>query len=212
MNNSEERLIQALEDLKSGRPIIVVDAMDREWEGDIVLSAEKATKESLVFTMLHARGLMCLPCESDSLERLQIPIMVEKTTDPLETPFTVSIDGMKTGTGMSVDDRMETIRVMLDENSKPEDLKRPGHLFPLRARKGLLEERQGHTEASVALMKLAGLKPVAVICEIMNDDGSMKKGEQLEMYAKVYNLTLISVEEIREAMRKVNTTTITIPW
>ena len=195
-----ERIKQALIDLKNGKPVIVVDDPTREWEGDIVLAAETATKESLIFTMNYAKGLMCLPMTGEILDRLEVPMMVTHSTDPLETPFTVSVDGINTGTGMSVSDRMDTINVFLDDNSKPSDLKRPGHLFPLRAKPGLLKERQGHTETSVELAKLCGLKPIAIICEIMNDDGTMKKGEQLELYAKVFNLTFISVEEVYEAV------------
>ena len=190
------RIKQAIEDLKNGKPIVVVDSIDREWEGDIVLSAETVTKENLIFTINHAKGLMCLPTTGEILDRLEIPLMVEKTSDPLETPFTVSIDGIDTGTGMSVEDRLKTIKILLNENSKPTDLKKPGHLFPLRAKKGLLKERQGHTEASIELMKLANLKLVAIICEIMNEFGEMRKGNELEQFAKIYNLTFISVEEI----------------
>jgi 3,4-dihydroxy 2-butanone 4-phosphate synthase/GTP cyclohydrolase II len=195
-----KRIQQAIDDLKNGKPIVVVDAIDREWEGDIVLSAEKASKESLIFTINCSKGLMCLPASGEILDKLEIPLMVENSTDPLETPFTVSVDGINTGTGMSVDDRMKTIQIMLDPNSKPTDLKRPGHLFPLRARQGLLKERQGHTEASIELMKLANLKPIAIICEIMNEFGQMRKGEDLEQYTKIYNLSFISIEEIYEAV------------
>jgi 3,4-dihydroxy-2-butanone 4-phosphate synthase len=197
MNKKVEK---ALESLKKGRPIVVVDDENREWEGDLVLAAETATKESLIFTMNHARGLMCLPMEGAILDRLEIPMMVTHSTDPLETPFTVSVDGVNTTTGMSVNDRIATIQTILDPNSKPTDLIRPGHLFPLRAKPNLLKERQGHTEASVELVKLCGLTPVAIICEIMNEDGTMKKGEQLELYAKVFDLDFISVEEIYEAV------------
>lgn len=195
MNNKVE---QAVAKLLNGEAIIVVDDYDREFEGDLVIAAEKANRDVLVFAMLHARGLMCLPTSRHILERLQIPMMVTHNTDPLETAFTVSIDSMKTTTGMSVSDRLETIRTLLDENSKPEDLKRPGHLFPLRPKKGLLKERRGHTETSVELMKLCGVKEVAVIVEIMNDDGTMKKGKDLEDFATKHGLVLISVEEVYE--------------
>ena len=188
---------KALNDLKLGKAVIVVDAFERENEGDLVMCAETVTKETLVFGMLHARGLMCLPCEGNILDRLEIPIMVARTTDPLETPFTVSVDGITTGTGMSVDDRIKTIDIMLNPDSKPTDLKRPGHLFPLRARKNLLLERQGHTEASIELMKLIDAKQnMSVIIEIMNEDATMSRMPDLEVFAKKHDLQIISIEEI----------------
>lgn len=193
---------QALEDLLDGKPVIVVDSMDRENEGDLVFCAEKITKKSLIFAINNAKGLMCLPCEGEILDRLEIPIMVPKTTDPLETPFTVSVDGMTTGTGMSVDDRMKTISTMLDPNSKRTDFKFPGHLFPLRSRKGLLKERQGHTEAAVTLMNLIGAKPVAVIIEIMTADCQMMRLPELTTFAEINNLQLISIEEIYQEAYK----------
>lgn len=190
----------ALKALAKGKPIVVVDHHDRENEGDIIISGQMANVKNLVFSMKYARGLMCLPTTHENLERLCIPLMVEKTTDPLETPFTVSVDGIETTTGMSVHDRLKTISVLLNENSKPEHLKRPGHLFPLKARKGLLKERQGHTEAGVELMGLINHKPVAVIIEIMKDDGTMAKGKDLEKFAKKHKLHLISVDDIYEAV------------
>lgn len=193
-------LPEALEALAAGKPVIVVDDFDRENEGDLVISGEMANKENLVFAMKHARGLMCLPTTPELLARLEIPIMVEKTNDPLETPFTVSVDAITTTTGMSVEDRLKTIGVLLNPDSKPTDLKKPGHLFPLRARKGLLLERRGHTEGSVELMKLIGHKPVAIIIEIMNDDGTMTKGDQLTKYAKKHGLCMIDIKDIHDAI------------
>ena len=150
--------------------------------------------------MNKAKGLMCIPCEGAILDRLNLPPMVEKNTDINETPFTVSVDAAKgTTTGMSVHDRLATISVFLDENSKPEDLNRPGHLFPLRARDGLFKDRRGHTEGSIELMKLAGLKPVAIICEMMNDDGTMCKGGEITKFAVENGLTILSTEEVYEA-------------
>lgn len=199
-NDQRSSMQEALKALAEGKPIIVVDDFDRENEGDLVISGQMADKENLVFAMRHARGLMCLPTTHEVLERLEIPIMVEKTNDPLETPFTVSIDAITTTTGMSVDDRLRTIKVLLDPESTPGDLKKPGHLFPLRARRGLLLERRGHTEASVELMKLIGHKPVAVIIEIMNDDGTMTKGKQLTKYAKKHKLLMVAIQDIHEAV------------
>jgi len=188
-----------VEDIKNGKPVIVVDDYDREFEGDIVIAAEMANEYNLIFSMRHARGLMCLPCLKDRCDRLDIPMMRTNNNDKYGTPFTVSIDAIDgTTTGMSVYDRLKTISVFLNENSSPSELAQPGHLFPLMARPGLLKERRGHTEGSVELVKYCGLKPVSVIIEIMNEDGTMTKGEQLEKFAKIYNLNIISIEEIYE--------------
>lgn len=187
-----------IKDIKAGIPLVVVDEYTRENEGDVVIAAEKATRDNLVFTLNHAGGLMCVPCSGKILDRLQVPIMTSNSNDPLETPFTVSVDAITVGTGMPVEDRLKTISTMADENSTVADLRFPGHLFPLRARDGLLKDRRGHTEASIELMRLAGMKDIAVICEIMNNDGTMTRGEQLTNFAKVYRLNIISVEEIYE--------------
>lgn len=201
MNN--KKFEDILTDIRNGKPVIVVDDYDREFEGDVVISAEKATAENLIFAMKHARGLMCLPVLQHTCDRLHIPMMHSNQNDKYGTPFTVSIDAVEgTTTGMSVSDRLKTISVLLDDTSVPTELAQPGHLFPLRAKPGLLTERRGHTEASIELMLAAGLKPIAVIVEIMNDDGTMTKGEQLSQYAKVYNLNIISVEEIYDAVYK----------
>jgi len=207
-NNKEDKSMKrkvqsALDDLRNGKPIVLVDEYDRENEGDVVVAGEKANIENIVFTMNKAKGLMCIPCEGAILDRLKIPPMVENNTDVNETPFTVSVDAAKdTTTGMSVRDRLATISVLLDEDSKPEDLNRPGHLFPLRAKDGLFKERRGHTEGSIELMKLAGLKPVAIICEMMNDDGTMCKGGQITKFAVENSLTVLSTEEVYQAAHK----------
>ena len=194
------KMLNALEDIRNGKPIILVDEYHRENEGDIVIAAEKCDVENLVFTMNNAKGLMCLPCEGRILDNLELPPMVQDNTDPNETPFTVSIDALDgTTTGMSVYDRLKTISVLLDSKSEPKDLARPGHLFPLRARDGLLKERMGHTEGSIQLLKLAGMKPVAMIVEIMNNDGTMAKGGDLDKFAIEHGLTIISIEEVYEA-------------
>jgi|TARA_R110002074_G_scaffold286624_6_gene458400 3,4-dihydroxy-2-butanone 4-phosphate synthase len=198
LNNRKFQTV--LEDLRAGKPIILVDEYDRENEGDIVIAAEKCNEENLVFTMNYAKGLMCLPCSGEILDRLELPPMVADNTDRNETPFTVSIDARDgTTTGMSVQDRMTTIGVLLDDDATPVHLTRPGHLFPLRARPGLLKERRGHTEGSIQLMELAGLKPVSMICEIMNNDGTMTKGGDLNKFAVEHGLSIISIEEVYEA-------------
>ncbi len=191
---------QALEDIKNGKPIIIVDSSDREDEGDLMIAAERATPQTLAFIAKEARGIMCIPTAKFILDRLQIPMSPTNYFDKFVTPFTVSIDSRhRVSTGVSVDDRMETIKCVLDENTKPDELAYPGHLFPLRPRRGLLDERQGHTEASVQLCLMAELKPVAVICEIMNDDGSMARYQpDLLAYAKKWNLTIISIDMVRD--------------
>lgn len=201
-NITVNRNIQnAIDEIRKGKPIVLVDEHDRENEGDIVIAAELADVDNLVFTMNKGKGLMCVPAEGDVLDRLELPPMVINNTDVNQTPFTVSVDAaVGTTTGMSVHDRLATISILVDEDSKPEDLNRPGHLFPLRASDNLLKDRRGHTEGSVELMKLAGLKPIAIICEIMNDDGSMTKGPQLNKFAVENGLVLISIEELYEAI------------
>ena len=200
MNNG--KVYSALEDIRKGIPIIVVDDYDRENEGDLVIAGEKANVHNLAFCMRYARGLMCLPCSGKILDRLKVPMMVENPTDKLNTPFTVSVDAITTTTGMSVHDRLKTIAIFLDEKSKPEHLQKPGHLFPLRARVNLLKDRRGHTESSVELMKLAGLKEIGVIAELINDDGTMTKGDEIEAFARNHNLKIISVAEIYNAVYK----------
>ena len=166
-----------------------------------MISGEKATLHNLIFMMNHARGLMCIPCEGYVLDRLQIPQMVRKNNDKYGTPFAMSIDAIEgTTTGMSVSDRLKTIQVMCNPNSNPNELTQPGHLFPLRGHPNLLKGRRGHTEASIELSKLAGLSPISIIVEIMNYDGTMIKGEQIDNYAKMFNLKIISVQEIYESI------------
>jgi 3,4-dihydroxy 2-butanone 4-phosphate synthase/GTP cyclohydrolase II len=192
---------KALEDIKNGKPIIIVDDSDREDEGDLVLAAEMADQYNLTFCMKHGGGLMCLPCTKDRLDRLGIPMMPSNDLDPLQTPFATSIDAVEgTTTGMSVLDRLKTINVLLNENSTQSDLHYPGHLFPLRAKDGLLKERRGHTESSVEIVKLAGFKPVSMIIEIMNPDGTMTKGHQIYDFAKTYGLTVVTIQEIYDAV------------
>jgi len=202
-NQMNNRNIQdAVDALRSGKPIVLVDEHDRENEGDIVIAAEKVSVENLVFTMNNARGLMCIPCDGEILDRLEIPQMVENNTDKNGTPFCISVDSAdeECTTGMSAHDRISCISKLVNPESKPEELNRPGHLFPLRPKPALLKERRGHTEGSIELMKLAGLQPVAVIVEIMNDDGTMAKGAQISKFATDNSLTLISIEELYEAV------------
>ncbi len=190
--------------MQRGKFLIVVDDENRENEGDIVIAAEKATPSKINYMLKHARGIMCLPTAAERLDELKIPLMVSDNSDKFNTPFTVSIDAKRnTTTGVSVSDRLETIKVILNKDSKPEDLVRPGHMFPLRANGNGVLDRPGHTEAAVDLCKLAGLSQVAIIAEIMNDDGSMARLEDLEEFAKKHNLEMITIKDLIE-YRKAN--------
>jgi len=195
----QKKIAGILEDLKAGKPVIVVDNYDRENEGDLVMAAEKVDAKTLAFIAREARGIMCIPTAKTILDRLEIPMSPSNNNDKFSTPFTVSIDARDgVTTGVSVEDRMVTIGLVLDETTKPEQLAYPGHLFPLRPRRGLLKERQGHTEASVQLCLMAKMKPVAIICEIMNNDGSMARVPDLELFSIEHNLNMISIDEIIE--------------
>ena len=193
---------EAIDDIKKGKMIVVVDDEDRENEGDLVVAGEFATPENINFMATHARGLICMPCEKSILEKLEIDKMVTNNTDSHQTAFTVSIDHIDTSTGISAYDRSLTIMKILDEKSKVSDFKRPGHIFPLEAKEGGCITRNGHTEASVDLAKLAGLKPVSVICEIMNDDGTMARVDDLKIYCKNHNLKMITIKDLVEYKKK----------
>lgn len=194
-----EKIQTVLTDIQNGKPIIVVDNYDRENEGDLMIAAEKATPEILAFIAKEARGIMCIPTPKFILDRLKIPMSPSNNNDKFSTPFTVSIDARDNiTTGVSVEDRLATIGLVLDEHTVPEQLAYPGHLFPLRPQPGLLKSRQGHTEASVQLCMMAGTKPIAIICEIMNSDGSMARVIDLIPYAEKWNLNTISIDEVIE--------------
>jgi 3,4-dihydroxy 2-butanone 4-phosphate synthase/GTP cyclohydrolase II len=197
------KLEDILTDLKAGKPVILVDNEDRENEGDLVLAAEKATIESINFIIKEARGLMCTPLTKEIAERLNLPMMVEKNTDPHTTAFTVSIDANEnTTTGISASDRYYTVQKLADPSSVATDFRRPGHIFPLVAKEGGVLVRAGHTEGSVDLLKMAGLKPVAVICEILKDDGDMARVPDLLEMAKKFNIRIYSIEKLIEERRK----------
>ncbi|AUT02452.1 bifunctional 3,4-dihydroxy-2-butanone-4-phosphate synthase/GTP cyclohydrolase II [Nostoc sp. CENA543] len=189
----------ALTDLKAGRAIVVVDDENRENEGDLICAAQFATPDMINFMAVEARGLICLAMTGDRLDELDLPLMVTNITDPNQTAFTVSIDAsphLGVSTGISADDRARTIQVTLNPATKPSDLRRPGHIFPLRARAGGVLKRAGHTEAAVDLARLAGLYPAGVICEIQNPDGSMARLQQLIEYAQHHNLKIISIADL----------------
>lgn len=187
---------QAIEDIKNGKMVIVVDDEDRENEGDLIVAADKTTPEIVNFMAKYARGLICMPMEGEMLDRLELQQMVVKNTDNHETAFTVSVDAFDTETGISAFERAHTVQVLIDENTKPTDLRRPGHIFPLRAVPGGVLRRTGHTETTVDLARLAGLKPAGLCCEIMKDDGAMARTPDLIEFAKEHKLTFITVADL----------------
>jgi 3,4-dihydroxy 2-butanone 4-phosphate synthase / GTP cyclohydrolase II len=189
----------ALSDLKAGRVIVVVDDENRENEGDLICAAQFITPDTINFMAVEARGLICLAMTGERLDELDLPLMVSNNTAPDQTAFTVSIDAsprVGVTTGISAEDRARTIQIAIDPKTQPDDLKRPGHIFPLRARKGGVLKRAGHTEAAVDLSQLAGLNPSGVICEIQNPDGSMARLPELIEYAKKHKLRIISIADL----------------
>lgn len=192
----------AIEDIRNGKMVVVVDDEDRENEGDLLMAAEKVTPEAINFMASHAKGLICMPVIGSRLDELAIGAMVAENTDNHCTAFTVSVDAVGTSTGISAHERALTIKAILDNKTCPEDLRRPGHVFPLRYCEGGVMRRAGHTEAAVDLTKLAGLYPAGVICEIMNDDGTMARVPQLMEYVKKHNLKIITIAELIKYRKK----------
>ncbi len=188
---------EALEDIRAGKMVIVTDDEDRENEGDLVMAAEKVTPEAINFMAKYGRGLICLALPPEDVERLQLPLQPRRHGTRFDTAFTVSIEARYgVTTGISAYDRAHTIKVAIDPKSGPEDIVTPGHVFPIRAREGGVLVRAGHTEASVDLARLAGLKPAGVICEIMNDDGSMARMPDLEKFAAKHGLKIITIRDL----------------
>jgi len=188
---------EAMEEMKAGRPVIIVDDENRENEGDLAVAAEKITPEIINFMAKHARGLICLPIIGERLDELGIPIMVNENTSGFSTAFTVSIEAKhKVTTGISAHDRAATVKAVIDPSTKPVDIARPGHMFPLRAKKGGVMVRAGHTEAIVDLARISGLYPAGVICEILNDDGSMARLPQLETMSEKYGFKIVSIADL----------------
>ena len=196
--SSVEEAIQAI---KEGKLVIVADNEDRENEGDLICAAEKITPELINFMATEARGLVCMPISKEIAERLGLELMTYRTNDSKQTAFTISIDGTEergVSTGISAEDRANTILICLDENSGSRDLRKPGHIFPLIAKDGGVLERNGQTEAAVDLSKLAGLKPAGVICEIVNADGTMARRDDLIQFSEKFNIPFITVEQLTE--------------
>ncbi|MBE6862451.1 MAG: 3,4-dihydroxy-2-butanone-4-phosphate synthase, partial [Ruminococcus sp.] len=195
---------EALEALRNGEIILVTDNEDRENEGDMICAAEFATTENVNFMAMHAKGLICMPMSRKICKKLNFPQMVDlgENTDNHCTAFTVSIDHVDTTTGISAAERGLTARMVVDESSKPDDFRRPGHMFPLMAKENGVLERDGHTEATVDLMKLAGLKECGLCCEIMREDGTMMRASELQEKSKEWGLKFITIEAIKEYRKR----------
>lgn len=202
MENVYSTIDEALEDLRNGKIIVVSDDEDRENEGDLICAAEFATTENINFMATYAKGLICMPMSKEITNKLNLNQMVTKNTDNHETAFTVSIDHIETTTGISAVERSITALKVIDENAKPEDFRRPGHMFPLLAKEGGVLVRMGHTEATVDLMRLAGLKECGLCCEIMRDDGDMMRRDDLIDFAKKHNLKMITVSDLIDYRKK----------
>lgn len=197
MHTSFASIEVALEELRQGRMLILVDDESRENEGDLIIAAEKITPEAVNFMVKHGRGLVCLAMQEEDLARLQIPMMVEHNNAHHQTPFTVSIEAARgVTTGISTADRAQTIRTAVNPKSTAADIVMPGHIFPLRAQRGGVLVRAGHTEGSVDLARLAGLRPAAAICEILNDDGTVGRFPDLEEFSKQYNIKMVSINDL----------------
>ncbi len=191
------RIEEALEEIRQGRMVILVDDEDRENEGDLSMAAEKVTPEAINFMAKYGRGLICISLTEQRINELRLPMMVSENTSRFQTAFTISVDACRgVTTGISAADRACTISAMVDEETKPEDLVSPGHVFPLRGREGGVLVRTGQTEGSVDLARLAGLKPAGVICEIMNDDGSMARMPDLKIFAKQHGLKIVTIADL----------------
>ena len=192
---------EALDELRAGKIILVTDDEDRENEGDFICAAEFATTENINFMAMHGKGLICMPMSQEYVKKLRFPQMVQENTDNHETAFTVSIDHVSTTTGISAAERSITVMKCVSDDAKPEDFRRPGHMFPLLAKKNGVLERNGHTEATVDLCRLAGLKECGLCCEIMREDGTMMRTPQLWEMAKEHNLTFITIRDLQDYIR-----------
>ncbi|MBT5859225.1 MAG: bifunctional 3,4-dihydroxy-2-butanone-4-phosphate synthase/GTP cyclohydrolase II [Flavobacteriales bacterium] len=191
---------EAIQDIKDGKVVVVIDDENRENEGDFVAAAEMATPEMINFMATHGRGLICAPLIEERCNELELELMIGKNTAAYETPFTISVDLIGNGctTGISAQDRSKTIQALVDENTRPEQLGKPGHIFPLKARKGGVLRRAGHTEAAIDLARLSGLKPAGVIVEILNEDGTMARTPELFVLAEKFNLKFITIKDLIE--------------
>ncbi|QDP94523.1 bifunctional 3,4-dihydroxy-2-butanone-4-phosphate synthase/GTP cyclohydrolase II [Microlunatus elymi] len=197
LQRADDRIERAIAAVAAGHPVVVADDEDRENEGDLIFAAQKATPELMAFMIRHGSGVVCVPMTGDDLDRLAIGPMVARNADPMRTAYTITVDASRgVTTGISAADRTRTAQMLADPASEPADLTRPGHVFPLRARDGGVLERRGHTEAGVDLARLAGVRPAGVICELVNDDGTMMRGPQLRRFAQRHDLIMISIEQL----------------
>ena len=194
---------EAIKDIQDGKIIIVTDDPERENEGDLICAAKHATPQIVNFIASNAKGLICMPMSGKWIKKLSLPQMVENNTDPHATAFTVSIDHIETGTGISAFERSLTAQKCAEDNAKPEDFRRPGHMFPLEAKEGGVLKRCGHTEATVDFLRIAGLPEVGLCCEIMDEDGTMMRGLKLVKFAKEHGLKLVTIKDLI-AYRKEN--------
>ncbi|AJA70285.1 3,4-dihydroxy-2-butanone-4-phosphate synthase [Myroides odoratimimus] len=195
--DSQERVNQALSFLKSGKGVLLLDDQDRENEGDIIFSAHLMSEQDMAMMIRYCSGVVCLCLTNDKADELELPYMVTENSSRFQTPFTVTIEAAEgVTTGLSAADRLTTVRAASDKNAKPADLARPGHIFPLRAKNGGVLERNGHTEGAIDLMKLAGLPPQAVLCELMNDDGTMARLPEVVEFAKEHKMMVLSIADL----------------
>ncbi|WP_017497556.1 3,4-dihydroxy-2-butanone-4-phosphate synthase [Flavobacterium sp. WG21] len=194
---SVERVENALRQLRNGKGILLTDDENRENEGDLIFSAQHINVQDMAMMIRECSGIVCLCLTNEKADQLELPYMVKENTSSFQTPFTITIEAKEgVTTGVSAADRITTIKTAVAQNAKPTDLAKPGHIFPLRAKNNGVLERNGHTEGSVDLMKLAGLKPEAVLCELMNEDGSMAKLDKIISFAVQHNLIVLSIEDI----------------
>ncbi|WP_313138741.1 3,4-dihydroxy-2-butanone-4-phosphate synthase [Myroides sp.] len=195
--DSQERVNQALSFLKSGKGVLLLDDQDRENEGDIIFSAHLMSEQDMAMMIRYCSGVVCLCLTNDKADELELPYMVTENSSRFQTPFTITIEAAEgVTTGLSAADRLTTVRAASDKNAKPADLARPGHIFPLRAKNGGVLERNGHTEGAIDLMKLAGLPPQAVLCELMNDDGTMARLPEVVEFAKEHKMMVLSIADL----------------
>jgi len=192
----DARVAAAISSLQRGGGVLVVDDGDRENEADLIYPAESLTEAQMALLIRECSGIVCLCLTEEHVERLALPMMVEANTSPYQTGFTVSVDATGCSTGVSAAERVRTVRAAVASDARPEHLARPGHVFPLRARRGGVLERRGHTEATVDLMRLAGLQPAGVLCELTNSDGTMARGEEVRSFAAWHGLPVLSVEDV----------------
>lgn len=200
-----ERVEKAIESIQAGQGVLVLDDEDRENEGDIIWAAQTITPEQMALTIRYGSGIVCLCMPKQQCDKLNLPMMVSNNTSKNHTAFTISIEAAKgVSTGVSAADRVTTIKVAVADEAKPSDLNHPGHVFPLVAKEGGVLARRGHTEASVDLVKLAGFKPAAVICELTNDDGSMARAPQVVEFAKQHHLPVVTIEDIASYLKSLS--------